>query len=69
MLAPKWIGVEAMQVNQLIFFSQLLITDASNWPIAFQVFKYFKYSNGFNNIFSRAKLFKHSQTIVKSGNF
>jgi hypothetical protein len=52
MLAPKWIGIEAMQVNQLIFFSQLLITDASNWPLAFKVFKDFKYSNGFNNIFS-----------------
>jgi hypothetical protein len=52
MLAPKWIGVEAMQAIQLIFFSQLLITDVSNWPAAFNVFKYFKYSNGFNNIFS-----------------
>jgi hypothetical protein len=52
MFAPKWIGVEAMQAIQLIFFSQLLITDVSNWPAAFNVFKYFKYSNGFNNIFS-----------------
>jgi hypothetical protein len=51
MLAPKWIGIEALQVNQLIFFSQLLITDASNWPIAFLVLNNFKYSNGFNNIF------------------
>jgi hypothetical protein len=51
MLAPKWIGIETIQVNQLIFFSQILIKDTSNWPIAFQVFKNFKYSNGFNNIF------------------
>jgi hypothetical protein len=35
MLAPKWIGVEVMQVIQLIFFSQMLITEVSNWPLAF----------------------------------
>jgi len=37
-----------MQTIQLVYFSQLLITDVSNWPSAFSVFKYFKYSNGIN---------------------
>jgi hypothetical protein len=54
-----------MQVNQLIFFSQLLITDASNWPVALKVFKYFKYSNGFNNIFSSSTVQTFSNSSKK----
>jgi hypothetical protein len=53
MFAPKWIGLEVMQVIQLIFFSQLLITDVENWPMAFAVFNYFKFSNGVNNILAQ----------------
>jgi hypothetical protein len=59
LFAPKWIGVEAVLAIQLIFFSQVLIVDVTNWPNSFQAFKYFKYASGFNEVIP-SKISKNS---------
>lgn len=48
LLAPKYIGLEGMVTLQLIFYSQLLIEDNKAWPTEFNIFKNFRFINGFN---------------------
>jgi hypothetical protein len=52
LMTPKYIGLESILTLQLIFYSQLLISDPSKWPIGFVYLKYLKFSTGFNNIFT-----------------
>lgn len=52
LLTPKFIGLEAVITLQLIFYSQLLISDVKKRPVGFVVFEYFKFANGYNDIFS-----------------
>ena len=51
LLAPKYIGLEAILTLQLIYYSELLIKDPKNIPLGFQTFAVFKYSTGFNDLF------------------
>jgi len=52
LMTPKYIGLESILTLQLIFYSQLLISDPSKWPIGFVYLRYLKFSTGFNNIFT-----------------
>jgi hypothetical protein len=60
LFTPKYIGLEAILTLQLIYYSLILVLDSKKYPIGFNTFKYFKYSNGYNEIlnisyFSEAK--------------
>ena len=52
LLSPKYIGLESLITLQLIFYSQLLITDPSKWPVGFLDLKYLKFASGYNDIFA-----------------
>ena len=52
LLSPKYIGLESLLTLQLIFYSQLLIAEPSNWPIGFLYLKYLKFASGYNDIFA-----------------
>ncbi len=47
---PKFIGLETIITLQLIFYSQILIFDASDWPFGFTYLKYLKSSTGYNEL-------------------
>ncbi len=50
-MSPKYIGLESLLTLQLIFYSQMLISDPQKWPIGFMYLKYFKFSSGYNELF------------------
>lgn len=52
LLTPKFIGLEAVITLQLIFYSQLLISDVKKRPVGFVMFECFKFVNGYNDFFS-----------------
>jgi hypothetical protein len=52
LLSPKYIGLESLITLQLIFYSQILITDPSKWPVGFLYLKYLKFASGYNGIFT-----------------
>ena len=50
-LSPKYIGLESLLTLQLVFYSQMLISNPEKWPIGFMYLKYLKFSSGYNEIF------------------
>jgi hypothetical protein len=48
---PKFIGLELTIILQLIFYSQLLISDFRKWPLGFSQFTSLKIATGFNDLF------------------
>ena len=48
LLSTKYIGLECILTLQLIYYSQLLISNANKWPLGFQYLSYLKYACGFN---------------------
>ncbi len=48
LFVPKFIGLETIITMQLIYYSQLLISDIDKWPIGFAYFNYFKVASGLN---------------------
>lgn len=50
LFSDKFIGVEAMNSLQVVFFSLLLIKDSNSWPEAFSTFLSFKLTTGLNHI-------------------
>jgi len=53
---PKYIGVEAISTLQLVYYSCLLVTDVDKYPIGFKTFVTFKYSTGYNDLFTYTSL-------------
>ena len=52
LFVPKFIGLESIITIELIYYSQLLISDASKWPVGFSQFKYLKAATGYNDLIS-----------------
>ena len=50
-LTSKFIGLETMLTLQIIYYSQLLIYDISDWPSGFVFLNNFKYASGYNGFF------------------
>lgn len=48
LVLPKFIGLETLITLQLIFFSQLLISDFELWPVGFSQFSNLKIATGYN---------------------
>jgi hypothetical protein len=46
LFVPKFIGLETIITMQLIYYSQLLISDLDKWPLGFTYFTYFKVASG-----------------------
>lgn len=44
-------GIETANTLQLVYFSQLLIQDSSQWPPAFEILNSLRYANNYNDIF------------------
>ncbi len=65
LLAPKYIGVEAILTLQLIFYSCLLIKDSAKFTPGLKTFTYFKLSTGYNDIFSFTTLILSSDITSK----
>ncbi len=50
LFSPKFIGLESILTLQLIFYSQLLITNVSKIPPGFVFLKSLKYASGYNDL-------------------
>lgn len=48
LVLPKFIGLETLITLQLIFYSQLLLSDFGLWPIGFSQFENLKIATGYN---------------------
>lgn len=48
LLSRKFIGLECILVLQLIYYSQILVSPWSNFPVELESIKSLKYSNGYN---------------------
>ncbi len=53
---PKFIGLEAILTIQLIYYSCFLIKEVSLFPVGFKTFTAFKFSTGFNDLFTLTKI-------------
>jgi hypothetical protein len=65
LFAPKYIGLESILTLEIIFYSQLLIKDPSDWPVGFVYLKYLKLATGYNENIVEATTYATTTTMGK----
>ena len=68
LFTSKFIGLEMIIGLQLIYFSQLLISNPSKWPIGFSFLKHLKFATGFSNLIQYSFYVPNSSMEAKFSN-